>query len=131
MSMPRLQREILVVWWMAKLTKALLPSAFLLMPGTVYAESPLSDVRCLLVSNVFANAATDPRARQAASAASAFYLGRIDDRLSSAALGAALVSEQKLLTRANSSREMQACSARLAQAEKKVHAAARSAVRPH
>lgn len=126
-----LLREFLVVCWMAKVSKILLPSAFLCASGVVHAGSPVSDVRCLLVSNIFANSATDARARQAASAASAFYMGRIDGRVSSAALEAALISEQKLITRANSSRDMQACSARLAEAEKKVHAAARSAVRAH
>jgi hypothetical protein len=36
------------------------------------------DVKCLLASNLFANAAKDPKARASAEASRFFYLGRIN-----------------------------------------------------
>lgn len=53
------------------LTLALLP------PVTAQAQSQPSDLRCLLLSNIYAKQAEDEKARAAALQASFFYLGRV------------------------------------------------------
>ncbi len=73
------------------------------------AQSTASDAKCLMVSNVFAKAATDPKAREAANLASFFYLGRLDGRLSASQLADALIAQQKGLTAANAGPVMNEC----------------------
>lgn len=59
------------------------------------AQTTPSDARCLLVSNVYAKVATNAGAREAARLASLFYLGRLDGRLSTPQLEAAMLAQQK------------------------------------
>lgn len=88
------------------------------------AQTVADDARCLLVSSTYARSAKDPKARSVAQASSAFFLGRIDGRYPPAALKAALAAELKLVNPANASGIMNACAARVAQAETRAQAAA-------
>lgn len=78
------------------------------------AQSTASDVRCLLVSGAFAKA-KDPKARSAARVVSAYYMGRVDSRLSTSQLQTALVAEEKGITPANAGSTMNSCSRFMAQ----------------
>jgi hypothetical protein len=93
------------------------------------AQTVADDARCLLVSSTYARTAKDPRARQVAQTASAFYLGRVDGRYSPAALKATLAAELKLVSAGNAASIMNACAARLAQAETQIQAMAPGAPR--
>jgi hypothetical protein len=100
-------------------------AAFILsVPAAASAQSVTEDARCLLVSSTYARTAKDPRARQVAQTASAFYLGRVDGRYSPAALKAALATGLKLVSAGNAAGIMNTCAARLAQAETQIQAMA-------
>ena len=76
------------------------------------AQNAASDVRCMLVSNVFANNDKNPQAKQVASAASLFYSGRVS-ALPNAAIQSAVATEAKQLTAANAAPTMTACAQRM------------------
>ena len=92
--------------WYVSLFVAL---AFYVVATPASAQSTASDAKCLIVSNVFAKAATDPKAREAAKLASFFYLGRLDGRVPVSQLEAALIAQQKGLTAANAGPVMNEC----------------------
>ena len=79
------------------------------------AQNTASDVRCLLVSNVFANSEKNPKAKQVASAASLFYSGRVS-ALPDATIHSSLEAEAKQLTVANAAPTMTACAQRMTRA---------------
>lgn len=99
-------------------------------PVAAGAQDVAADARCLLVGSTYARTSTDDRARQAAASTVAYYLGRVDGRVSPAALKAAFAEQQKLLNGTNGPTVMQACLARVAQAEKNVQAAAPATATP-
>ena len=68
-----------------------------------------NDVRCLLASNLFANAAKEPNVRKLAEAGKYFYLGRIYGRLNEQQFRAQMLAEKKTLTPANATNVMTAC----------------------
>jgi len=71
--------------------------AALAFAAPVAAQSVDEDVRCLLAANVFARAEKDPAKRQLSSAASIFYLGRLDARISNERLKAAVQAQAKTM----------------------------------
>lgn len=79
------------------------------------AQSAASDVRCMLVSNVFAKNDKNPQAKQIASAAGLFYSGRVS-ALPKATIQSALAAEVKELTPANAAPAMTSCAQRMSQA---------------
>ena len=83
------------------LTLALLP------PATAQAQSQPSDVRCLLLSNLYAKQAEDEKARATARQASFFYLGRVTGP--AADIRARLSDEAKTLSSTNGGDAMAAC----------------------
>lgn len=83
------------------------------------AQDKASDVRCMLVSNVFANNGKDPQAKQFASAANLFYSGRVS-ALPSATISTALAAEAKQLTTANAAPIMNACAERMTESLKQL-----------
>lgn len=66
------------------------------------------DSRCLLVSNVYASHASDPKAKQIAQAAQLFYGGRVST-LGTARVQADLAAQRKQISTANSGATMTAC----------------------
>ena len=79
----------------------------------VAAQSVDGDVRCLLAANFFARAETDPAKRQLSSAASVFYLGRLDARISNEQLKAAVQAQAKTMQASSLGPTMNACAKRL------------------
>lgn len=75
------------------------------------ASAANTNIRCLMLSNVYVNSAKDDQARQAAQATRIFYLGRIPDALSQAQLEAAMVAEGKTIAPATAETEMNRCAA--------------------
>jgi len=88
------------------------------MSTSASAQSSQNDVRCFLVSNIFAKAAKDPKARKLAEAGAYFYLGRMDGRMSGIQLNRAMREQSKTLGAANASAVMAGC-ARYMQASAK------------
>ena len=75
----------------------------------VAAQSVDSDVRCLLASNVFARAEKDAAKRQISMAASVFYLGRLDARISNEQLKTAVQAQAKSMPASSLGPTMTAC----------------------
>jgi hypothetical protein len=96
----------------------------LTMASASVAQTVADDAKCLLVSNTYARTSTTQEARVIAGSTAAFYLGRIDGRVSPTALKAALAAQHKLLTAANGPAIMKACTERLGQVERSVSAMA-------
>lgn len=82
----------------------------------------VDDVRCLLLSNAFAQGANTDEAKKAGQAGALFYLGRIDGRWNDAQLRTAIAQQQKSITPAKAGAEMQACMRRVEASYKKLQA---------
>ena len=72
------------------------------------AQTP-SDVTCLLASNVFTKASTDPKQRAAANGILVYYFGRVDARLSGPGLKDELQVAARGLNKNNLASTMNAC----------------------
>lgn len=81
----------------------------------VVAQSIDSDVRCLLAANVFARQEKDPARKQIAAAASVFYLGRLDARISNEQLKTAVLAQAKIMPAASLGPTMTDCAKHLQQ----------------
>lgn len=64
---------------------------------------------CLLVSNAFANGATEDKDKKVAEAALYFFMGRIDERTTSAQLKAQIEQQEHTITNDNAGPLMDAC----------------------
>ena len=84
-----------------------------------FAQDTASDVRCMLVSNLFANSDKDPQAKQIASAASLFYGGRVS-LLPNTTVQSGLAAELKQITSANAAPTMNACAKRMTEGLKEL-----------
>ena len=82
----------------------------------------LNDVRCLLVSNLFAKAGKDPKQKTIAEVSKYYYLGRIQGRLSPAQLKTQALAQAKMLTPATASTAMGACAKQLQASARSVEA---------
>ena len=82
------------------------------------------DVRCLLLSNAFAQGANTPEAKKAGQSGALFYLGKIDGRWTDAQLRAAIAQQQKTITADKAGPEMQVCMKLVEASFKKLQAAA-------
>lgn len=76
------------------------------------AQAP-ADVRCLVLSNAFAQGGSTAELKRAAQSSAFFYLGKIDGRWSDAQLRSALVEQAKSIKPANAGAEMQDCVRRM------------------
>jgi len=88
--------------------------------GTPVSAQVGNDVKCLLASNLFANAAKDPKARASAEASRFFYLGRIYGRLDAAQLKTQVLAQQKSITKSNAGQVMNGCARQMAAGVKMV-----------
>lgn len=66
-----------------------------LLPTVAQAQTADPDVRCMLVSNVFAEKEPDAKKKQVAILSVTYYLGRIDAKLSPAQFRAAVIAVGK------------------------------------
>lgn len=81
----------------------------------VAAQSVDDDVRCLLASNAVARAEKEADKRQLAAVTSAFYLGRLDARISNDQLKSMVVAQAKIMTGQNVGPLINNCVKRVAQ----------------
>ncbi|RZK93221.1 MAG: hypothetical protein EOO66_10475, partial [Methylobacterium sp.] len=65
------------------------------LPVAAGAQTTSDDVRCMLLSAGFARIAKDDNSRRASAMTGAFYLGRLNGRLSGPALAAAIRAQGK------------------------------------
>lgn len=98
-----------------------------LVPAVAGAQTTNDDIRCLLVSAGFARVAKDENSRRVSSMTGAFYLGRLNGRMSGPALSAAIKAQGKGLPAQQAEPVMRGCAARAAAAEQQMSAAAKQA----
>ena len=80
-----------------------------MMPSQAAAQSAQNDLRCLLVSNLFAKNGSTAKVKRAGEAGSFFYLGRLDGRMSPAQLKAGVREQLKTLTVSNAGQIINRC----------------------
>src|ERR1041385_9448864 len=85
-----------------------LAAALLMTSGAAAAQSA-TDAQCILLSNVFAQAAKTPEAQKAAQASFYFYLGRIGAQATAAQLKTLFDAQGKTITDAKAAEMMNAC----------------------
>jgi hypothetical protein len=95
----------------------------------VLAQERVSDARCLLVSNIFANSAKEAKARSLASSARLFYGGRVS-ALPNARIQTEMLAQQKQVTAANAAATMNACSRGMDQALRNIQAVGQKLQQP-
>ena len=87
----------------------------LIAAGPAVAQDAGSDVRCLLVSNVFARVETDATKKGLAQAAAVYFSGRAVARLSPAQIKAQIVAQSKTVDKNSGGPIMTACAKRFQQ----------------
>lgn len=93
------------------------------------AKAPNRDVRCLMLSNLFAKAAPDAKGKEAAGQARLFYLGRVSSRFSQTQLESAMGAEASAIAPAKVGAEMNTCFASVRAAAAAIEAAGAKARR--
>jgi hypothetical protein len=88
--------------------KLFVATAVLAVPTSVISQMPQGDAGCLLVSNLFARSEPDAKGKQIAQAANLFYGARVS-ALPATQIRVALLSQRKLITKANAGPAMTAC----------------------
>lgn len=94
------------------------------------AQTLPQDVRCLMLSNLFGQASTDQRAREAAQKSLLYYVGRVEGRADTQTITNTMRAQAATVDPATSGTEMAACNARLARAMQAVQAMGRAAAPP-
>jgi hypothetical protein len=84
------------------------------------------DVRCLLLSAGYARQAKEEGSRRASAMTGAFFLGRLDGRLSPAAIAAVVRAQGQGLPAKDAEPAMRACAARAAAAERAMTASVKA-----
>ena len=104
-------------------TACLLAATAGLLPAPASAQTSADDVRCFLLSNVFARQAKEPKAQQLAAASVTFFMGRLDGRLNAASLLDIARRESHAIDPKTASDQMRACVGRLARSQQSLQAA--------
>lgn len=99
--------------------------ALLIASPPAYAQSVSEDLRCVFLANAFTKSGKDDAVKRAAAATGAFYLGRLEGRVSRKAVADAARASAASVTQKNASALMGACAARLARAEEALRSAAK------
>ncbi|QQV76712.1 hypothetical protein H5J25_15010 [Sphingomonas aliaeris] len=79
------------------------------------AQDAGSDIRCILVSNVFARIETDATRKQLAQASAMYFTGRVTARLSAPQIKAQILAQSKSVDKNNGGPIMTACAKRFQQ----------------
>ena len=93
-----------------------------LAPPTPAQDVP-ADVRCLMLSGIFARAAPEERAREAATRAMHFFAGRLDGRVTTPALTNAIRAQNGRIDPKTAGPEMNGCAARVSRATQAIQSA--------
>jgi hypothetical protein len=96
-----------------KIVIASMALAALGMATPLAAQTVDDDVRCLVVANSLSRAEKDPTQRQVAGVMSIFYLGRLDARISTEQLKAAITARVKTMPASSLGPTVQACFKRM------------------
>lgn len=112
-----------------RLACVLLTTAAIATSADALAPWDNDDVRCLLLSSGYTRLAKDDASRRGSAMTGGFYLGRLNERLTGAALAAALAAASKALAGQNAEPLMRTCVGR-AQAAERTMAAAFAAAQP-
>ena len=83
-------------------------AALLVTSGAAAAQSA-TDAQCILLSNIFAKEAKDPKQQKAAEAAFYFYLGRVGDSATAAQLKTLFDTQGKTITDKTAGETMNKC----------------------
>jgi hypothetical protein len=108
-------------------------AAGLLILGLVpsaHAQTVPDDVRCLLLSNMFAKSASDARGKEAGAKTLLYFLGRLDARANEQTITAAMRAQGATINARTAATEMSACAARMQRAQQMIQAAGRAATPP-
>ena len=83
------------------------------------AQDANSDIRCMMVSNLFSKAAKEAKAKEVASSAALFYGGRVS-AYSNAQIESGMVSQSKQINPTNASAAMNECAQAMNRALQKI-----------
>jgi hypothetical protein len=90
-----------------------LATVAILSVSTDTSAQNISNVGCLLASNMVAQKVKEPKAKQVAEASAYYYLGRLDPAVTPEQLRQAFMREQKALMGKNAGVLMRACVGRI------------------
>ena len=97
-----------------------------LFASSASAQTVPDDVRCFLLSNIFAKQEKNPKPQQAAAASLTFYLGRLDGKADAATIASTIRHEGPALNPKTAGTQMTACVARMAHSQQALQAAIRA-----
>lgn len=100
--------------------------ALITLAAPVWAQDIPSDVRCMLISNVFAKSASDDQAKDLASRILLFFAGRLDARDAAPAITTSIRDESGKIDPKTAAAEMNACRDRMVKATQALQAMAPS-----
>lgn len=104
-----------------KIHVALAAAVLAAAPWSASAQTVVDDTRCLLLSNTFAARASQASQRQIAESTGAFFLGKLDGKVSAAAVRSTLAQDRSLKT-AQAITLMDACVSRARRADASMRA---------
>jgi len=99
--------------------------------SSAHAQTVPDDVRCLVLSNMFAKAGGDARIKEAAAQSLLYFVGRLDGRANAQTITAAMRAQAATMNTQTAPAQMGACAARLQRAQQMIQTAARAAAPPH
>ena len=91
------------------------------------AQTVPEDVRCMLLSNVFAKGASDEKVRNGATQNLAFYIGRLDGRADPQGIASAIRTQASSIDPKTAGPAMDACASRMARAAQSIQALGKTA----
>ena len=94
------------------------------------AQTVPEDVRCMLLSNIFAKGAADEKVRNRAAQNLAFFMGRLDDRSDPQGIVSAIRIQASSIDAKTAGPAMEACASRMARAAQSMQALGNRAA-PH
>ena len=89
------------------------------------AQGRVNDVQCLLVSNLYATQAKEPKAKQIATSSASFYAGRVS-QLANGRLRAAMIAQDKQINPQNAGAFMNSCAQAMTASMTSIQAVAKS-----
>ena len=107
--------------------RLILACAGLALAAPVAAQTIDQDVKCMMVSNVFATQEKDPQRKQVAQASALYYFGRVDARLPVGQLQAKILALRSSLTKDNIGPTMNGCAKQLTDRQRALQAVAQNA----
>lgn len=98
-------------------------------PAQALAQDMNGNIRCLIVSNLFAKSSKEAKAKEIAGSAMLFYGGRVSN-LSNAQIETGLLAQRKQVTAENAAKTMNECAQAMNRAVQKIEAAGQKVKAP-